>query len=106
MKAIGYYKSLPIDQDEALIDLDIAKPSPSGHDLLVKIEAVSGNPGDVKTRVGAAGAEGKPKILGYDGAGTVAETGPDAPLFKPGAKDFYAGSNIRPGTNQEYHLVT
>ncbi len=105
MKAIGYYKSLPIDQDEALIDLDIAKPSPSGHDLLVKIEAVSVNPVDVKTRMRAAGAEGKPKILGYDGAGTVAAIGPEGRLFKPGDKVFYAGSNIRPGTNQEFHLV-
>jgi len=105
MKAIGYYRSLPIDQDEALLDLDIAKPAPGGRDLLVKIEAVSINPVDVKTRMRAVGAEGKPKILGYDGAGTVAETGPDCRLFKPGDTVFYAGSNIRQGTNQEYHLV-
>jgi zinc-binding alcohol dehydrogenase family protein len=105
MKAVGYYRSLPIDQDEALIDLDIAKPTPGGRDLLVKIEAVSVNPVDVKTRMRAAGSAGKPKILGYDGAGTVAEIGPDCRLFKPGDKVFYAGSNIRQGTNQEYHLV-
>jgi NADPH:quinone reductase len=105
MKAIGYYRSLPIDQDEALLDLDIAKPAPGGRDLLVKVEAVSVNPVDVKTRMRAAGAEGKPKILGYDGAGTVAEAGPDCRLFKPGDTVFYAGSNVRQGTNQEYHLV-
>jgi len=105
MKAVGYYRSLPIDQDEALIDLEIAKPAPGGRDLLVKIEAVSVNPVDVKTRMRAAGAEGKPKILGYDGAGTVAEIGPDCCLFKPGDTVFYAGSNIRQGTNQEFHLV-
>jgi NADPH:quinone reductase len=105
MKAVGYYKSLPIDQDEALIDLDIAKPKPGGRDLLVKIEAVSVNPVDVKTRMRAAGKDGHPKILGYDGAGTVAETGPDCSLFKPGDKVFYAGSNVRQGTNQEFHLV-
>src|SRR6266568_7104381 len=105
MKAVGYYRSLPIDQDEALIDLDVAKPAPTGRDLLVKIEAVSVNPVDVKTRMRAAGAEGKPKILGYDGAGTVAEMGPDCRLFKPGDTVFYAGSNIRQGTNQEFHLV-
>jgi NADPH:quinone reductase len=105
MKAVGYYKSLPIDQDEALIDLDIAKPSPAGRDLLVKIEAVSVNPVDVKTRMRAAGKDGSPKILGYDGAGIVAETGPDCTLFKPGDKVFYAGSNVRQGTNQEFHLA-
>jgi NADPH2:quinone reductase len=105
MKAIGYYKSLPIDQDEALVDLELPKPAPTGRDLLVKIEAVSVNPVDVKTRMRAAGKDGAPKILGYDGAGTVAETGPDCRLFKPGDKVFYAGSNVRQGTDQEYHLV-
>jgi zinc-binding alcohol dehydrogenase family protein len=105
MKAIGYYHSLPIDRDEALLDLDIAKPTPAGRDLLVKIEAVSVNPVDVKTRMRAAGKEGSPKILGYDGAGTVAATGPECRLFKSGDKVFYAGSNIRQGTNQEFHLV-
>ena len=30
MKAVGYYRSLPIDQDEALIDLDVEKPTPTG----------------------------------------------------------------------------
>src|SRR5260221_9752782 len=101
MKAIGYYKSLPIDQDEALIDLDIAKPSPSGHDLLVKIEAVSVKPVLVKTLMRPARTEGKPKILGSDRPGTVAETGPHWRHFKPGDKDFSFGNKIRPGNNPE-----
>jgi NADPH2:quinone reductase len=105
VKAIGYYRSLTIDQDEALLDLEVTKPTPAGRDLLVKIEAVSVNPVDTKVRMRAAGKEGSPKILGYDGAGTVAATGPECRLFKPGDKVFYAGSNIRQGTNQEFHLV-
>jgi zinc-binding alcohol dehydrogenase family protein len=35
----------------------------------------------------------------------VAETGPECTLFKPGDKVFYAGSILRQGTNQEFHLV-
>ena len=105
MKAVGYYRSLPIDQDEALLDIEVAKPAPAARDLLVKIEAVSVNPVDTKVRMRAAGKEGAPKILGYDGAGTVAASGPECRLFKPGDKVFYAGSNIRQGTNQEFHLV-
>jgi NADPH:quinone reductase len=105
MKAVGYYRSLPIDQDEALLDLDVAKPSPAGRDLLVKVEAVSVNPVDTKVRRRASGEKGAPKILGFDAAGTVAETGPDCRLFKPGDKVFYAGSIVRQGTNQEFHLV-
>src|SRR5260221_808021 len=105
MKAVGYYRSLPIDQDEALIDLDVEKPTPTGRDLLVKVEAVSVNPVDTKVRRRASGEKGAPKILGFDAAGSVAETGPECSLFKPGDKVFYAGSILRPGTNQEFHLV-
>jgi NADPH:quinone reductase len=105
MKAVGYFRSLPIDQDEALLDLEVARPSPAGRDLLVKVEAVSVNPVDTKVRRRASGEKGAPKILGFDAAGTVAEKGADCSLFKPGDKVFYAGSIVRQGTNQEFHLV-
>ena len=105
MKAVGYYRSLPIDQDEALIDLEVEKPTPAGRDLLVKVEAVSVNPVDTKVRRRASGDKGAPKILGFDAAGMVVEIGPECSLFKPGDKVFYAGSIIRQGTNQEFHLV-
>ena len=105
MKAVGYHRSLPIDQDEALIDLDVEKPTPTGRDLLVKVEAVSVNPVDTKVRRRASGEKGAPKILGFDAAGTVIETGPECSLFKPGDEVFYAGSIVRQGTNQEFHLV-
>jgi NADPH2:quinone reductase len=71
MKAVGYYRSLPIDQDEALLDLDVEKPTPAGRDLLVKVEAVSVNPVDTKVRRRASGEKGAPKILGFDAAGTI-----------------------------------
>src|SRR5260221_6539692 len=105
MKAVAYSRPLPIDQDEALIALDVEKPTPTGRDLLVKVEAVSVNPVDTKVRRRASGDKGAPKILGFDAAGIVAETGPDCGLFKPGDTVFYAGSILRQGTNQEFHLV-
>jgi zinc-binding alcohol dehydrogenase family protein len=106
MRAIGYRKSLPIDQAESLIDLDIEKPTPQGRDLLVQVKAISVNPVDTKVRMRAAPKDGEPaKILGYDATGVVAKTGPDVSLFKPGDEVWYAGSIIRPGTNSEYHLV-
>jgi zinc-binding alcohol dehydrogenase family protein len=45
------------------------------------------------------------KILGYDAAGVVKAAGSEATLFKPGDEVYYAGSNQRPGTNSELHLV-
>ena len=44
-------------------------------------------------------------MLGYDAAGLVRATGPEATLFKPGDAVFYAGAIGRQGTNSEFHLV-
>jgi NADPH:quinone reductase len=44
-------------------------------------------------------------VIGYDAAGGVVEAARQASLFRPGDEVFYAGSNIRSGTNAEFHLV-
>jgi zinc-binding alcohol dehydrogenase family protein len=105
MKAVGYKKSLPIDNPEALIDFEAAKPEPRGRDIRVAVKAISANPVDYKVRKRAAAPEGEMKILGYDAAGIVDAVGPDVTLFKPGDEVFYAGSILRQGTNSEFHLV-
>jgi len=105
MRAVGYKRSLPIDQAEALIDLEIDKPAPQGRDLLVQVKAISVNPVDYKVRKRADPPAGETKILGYDATGVVAAAGPGATLFKAGDEVWYAGSIIRPGTNSEFHLV-
>jgi NADPH2:quinone reductase len=105
MRAVGYQESLPIDAPESLVDIDLPTPEPSGRDLLVEIRAISVNPVDTKVRRRAGAEPGQWKILGYDAAGTVVATGPDATLFKPGDAIFYAGDITRQGTNAEYHLV-
>lgn len=104
MRAVAYRHSHPIDHPEALVDVELDKPSPSGRDLLVAVKAVSVNPVDAKVRHRIDPA-GSPKVLGWDAAGVVIATGPEASLFKPGDEVFYAGSITRPGTNSEFHLV-
>src|SRR4051794_11738690 len=105
MKAVGYKKSLPIDNVESLADFEAAKPEPQGRDIRVAVRAVSVNPVDTKVRKRAAPPEGETKILGYDAAGIVDAIGPETSLFKPGDEVFYAGSILRQGTNSEFHLV-
>jgi NADPH2:quinone reductase len=105
MKAVGYAKSLPIDHAQALLDIEIDTPSPTGRYLRVAVKAVSVNPVDTKVRRRAEPADGGYKILGYDAAGVVDAVGPDVSLFKPGDEVWYAGSILRPGTNSEFHLV-
>ena len=107
MRAIGYRKASPkLDHLEAF---DMPRPAPQGRDLLVEVRAVSVNPVDYKV-AGGAGPGGPPegdaiKVVGYDAAGVVAETGREARLFKPGDEVFYAGSVGRPGADMEFHLV-
>jgi zinc-binding alcohol dehydrogenase family protein len=105
MKAVGYQKSLPIEDKDALIDIETAKPEPKGRDIRVAVKAISANPVDYKVRKRAAPPAGEHKVLGFDAAGVVDAVGPDVTLFKPGDEVFYAGSILRQGTNSEFHLV-
>lgn len=105
MKAIGYRQPGSLDRHDALVDIDLPDPVPSDRDLLVEIKAVSVNPVDTKQRQSAHPEGTDWKLLGWDAAGTVVATGPDARLFKPGDDVFYAGSITRPGTNAQLHLV-
>ncbi len=104
MKAVGFRKSLPITESEALIDFDAPAPEPRARDLVVEVKAISVNPVDTKMRMRGPAA-GETKILGFDAAGVVKSVGKEAKLFRPGDEVFYAGSNIRPGTNAELHAV-
>ncbi len=105
MKAVGYQKSLPIEEANSLIDFEAAKPEPRGRDIRVAVKAISANPVDYKVRKRAAPPAGEYKILGFDAAGVIDAVGPDVSLFKPGDEVFYAGSILRQGTNSEFHLV-
>lgn len=105
MKAVGLTRYLPIEQVDSLLDLELPMPKAIGRDLLVKIEAVAVNPIDTKVRKPKDKVETTPKVLGWDAAGVVIETGSEASLFKIGDKVFYAGELNRNGTNAEYQLV-
>lgn len=105
MKAIGYFTNLPIDQEHALVELDLPEPQPGPRDLLVEVRAVSVNPVDTKLRRHAAPAEGQARVLGFDAAGVVLGVGSDVALFKPGDRVWYAGSVARQGSNAQRQLV-
>jgi NADPH2:quinone reductase len=105
MRAVAYRQSLPITETEALIDVDLPKPTPQGRDLLVEVRAISVNPVDTKVRMRVQPAAGAVQVLGWDVAGVVAAAGPEATLFKAGDEVFYAGAIDRPGCNSEFHLV-
>ncbi|GAA0359675.1 zinc-binding alcohol dehydrogenase family protein [Bacillus horti] len=105
MKAVGLYRYLPITESESLIDLEVDRPTATGRDLLVQVKAISVNPVDTKVRAPKDRVEESPKILGWDVAGIVKETGADCTLFQPGDEVYYAGSITRQGGNSDFHLV-
>ncbi len=105
MKAVGYTKSLPINDPESLIDIELPQPIATGRDLLVKIRAIAVNPVDYKIRQRIAPGEGETKVIGWDAVGEVVATGEAATQFKPGDTVYYAGDLNRQGSNAEYQLV-
>jgi zinc-binding alcohol dehydrogenase family protein len=91
------------DSPEAFREAEQAVPAPAGRDLLVKIEAVGLNPVDTKIfdRLG----KGEERILGWDACGVVDAVGPEATLFSPGQRVYYAGDMTRPGCNAACQLI-
>ncbi|MGW2377439.1 zinc-binding alcohol dehydrogenase family protein [Kitasatospora sp. NPDC001683] len=104
MPAVAYRRSLPIDDPESLVDVELPIPEPGPRDLLVRIEAVAVNPVDCKVRRTTDPA-GAPKVLGWDAAGTVVAVGAEVELFRVGDEVYYAGAIDRPGANSRYHSV-
>lgn len=106
MKAVGYKTPLPIDDPEALLDIQLPNPVARDRDLLVQVKAISVNPVDTKQRKSAKPDEGKEyKVLGWDCAGVVTGVGKLTSMFKKGDEVFYAGCIARQGANAELHTV-
>ena len=105
MKAVGFTHYLPISDSNSFLDLELAKPTPTGQDILVAVKAIAVNPVDTKVRSPKDTVEETPRIIGYDASGVVESVGPDVTLFQPGDAVYYAGDITRSGTNAEFQLV-
>lgn len=105
MKAVALTRYLPISDPQSLLDVELPKPEPGPHDLLVRVEAVSVNPVDTKVRAPKPQTEAQPKVLGYDAAGVVEAVGTEVTRFKPGDAVFYAGDITRAGSDAQFQPV-
>jgi NADPH2:quinone reductase len=108
MKAVALTHYLPIEDEKSFLDVEMEKPEPACHDILIAVKAVAVNPVDTKVRAGR-GKEGvvedPPRVIGWDASGVVEAVGPDVRLFKPGDEVWYAGDITRSGSNAEFQLV-
>ena len=105
MKAVALTRYLPIDDPQALFDVELPEPEPGPHDLLVDVEAISVNPVDTKVRAPKDRTEPQPRVLGWDAAGRVLAVGRDVRGFQPGDAVYYAGDLTRPGCNAQRQCV-
>jgi NADPH2:quinone reductase len=104
MTAIGSFAARPIDDDSALEDVTVEVPELRPHDVLVRVQAVSVNPADVKQRAGIRPSP-TPVILGYDAAGVVEAVGPQVNTLAVGDEVWYAGDVTRQGSNAQFQAV-
>ncbi len=105
MKAVGFKRYLPIDNEESFLDVELPTPEAAGRDLLVSVKAIAVNPVDTKVRRSKDIEENPPRVIGYDASGVVESVGSDVTLFNVGDEVFYAGDLTRSGSNSEYQLV-
>ncbi|WP_111855544.1 zinc-binding alcohol dehydrogenase family protein [Acinetobacter oleivorans] len=105
MKAVAYQKAGPITSPEALVDIELDTPVAEGHDLLVRVLAISVNPVDTKIRNNVSPENNQWKTLGWDAVGIVEAIGDQVSQFKVGDAVWYAGALNRQGSNSELQLV-
>ena len=74
MRAIGSFDGLPVSDERCLVDVELPVPQLRPQDVLVRVQAVSVNPVDVKLRASLDGRD-TPTVLGYDAAGVVEAIG-------------------------------
>lgn len=103
MKAIGFFE---YGGPEVLRFVDVPRPVPRPHDVIVQVRAVSVNPIDAKVRRGLRGGADKvagcPIVIGWDAAGIVDEVGSEARRFRVGDEVYLSGNITRPGSYAEY----
>ncbi|ENW16149.1 zinc-containing alcohol dehydrogenase [Acinetobacter haemolyticus CIP 64.3 = MTCC 9819] len=105
MKAVAYQHAGAIASTDSLVSIEIESPVARGHDLLVRVQAISVNPVDTKIRKNVSPESGQWKILGWDAVGIVEAVGEKVSLFKIGDEVWYAGALNRQGSNSELQLV-
>ena len=87
---------------------ELPTPTIHGRQLLVRLKAAGVNPLDTKLRArGTYFPERMPAILGCDGAGIVAATGPETQDYKAGDAVYFCNGGIggHPGTYAEYAVI-
>jgi NADPH2:quinone reductase len=104
MQAVLASGGVEIDDPGALRDGEAPVPELRPRDVLVRVQAVSVNPVDTKVRSRMQAGD-PPRILGFDGVGTIEAIGAEVRTLSRGERVWYAGDVTRPGSNAELQAV-
>ncbi len=104
MQAVLASGGVPLEDPAALRDGEAPVPELRSRDVLVRVQAVSVNPVDTKVR-SRMQADDSPRILGFDGVGTIEAIGAGVRTLSVGERVWYAGDVNRPGSNAELQAV-
>ncbi|MDT8914712.1 zinc-binding dehydrogenase [Amycolatopsis sp. PS_44_ISF1] len=96
MKALAYTRAHPLEAF-AIELTDVAEPRPRAGDLLVDVRAIGINPGEAAIRRTRSAGPGDRVVLGWEFAGVVAATGPEATGFAVGDRVLGTGDLTRDG---------
>jgi NADPH:quinone reductase-like Zn-dependent oxidoreductase len=89
MKAVSFYKSLPIEDPQSLADVSVEAAKPSLRDLLVEVRAISVNPVDTKIRAGGDPGKHPLKIGSFATFTQMNDTKTLSLIFHIGQKELY-----------------
>ena len=104
-KGIGFSKAVNFSDQGSLFEAsELAMPDLSrSFDVVVEVLASAVNPVDVKMAEAYQGEDFA--VLGFDGLGDVIAVGDDVSDFAIGDRVYYAGQQLRSGSNQRFQAV-
>jgi zinc-binding alcohol dehydrogenase family protein len=96
---------LELAHPDSFLDVQVPYPKALPHDVIVRVEAVSINPADMRARLRKQ-KDNRINVLGWDVAGTIVEKGNEvSDHFQVGDAVYYAGDINRSGGNCSYHAI-
>ncbi|MCI1892590.1 MAG: zinc-binding alcohol dehydrogenase family protein [Schleiferilactobacillus harbinensis] len=104
MRAVAAFQALPIRDPNSLQDVWLPLPTVQDNDVLVRVQAISMNPADVRFRHAIRGKT-RPHVLGYDGVGEIVAVGTQVHDYAIGDRVYYMSARRRHGTNAEYQVI-
>lgn len=103
--AVAICDPLELEHPDSFLDVQVPYPTALPQDVIVKVEAVSINPADMRARLRKK-KDHQMTVLGWDVAGTIVEIGAEASdQFQVGDAVYYAGDINRSGGNCVYHAI-